>query len=291
MKNLDAVDNDIRIYAMGAAFDKGVYNLRTLELVIASYRSILDQLVAVQMGRRQLTAAVRNQIDYDVAINAGSLELLVNFVFTDKETIAGIASDGGEQLANGLVSLYRDAIDLRKAASSFIDQGLKFNVKIENRRTKNKGNVQIETDNQEIFINDTRILWAAQTTRSPTDRLVANIDGREVQYLDMHSRKDNFRLDLSHSNILGREREKLPTTLSIVGRLDVIAFSSHRGSIISNDERFAVTWEEDNRSLMQKMADVEGVIFRVEPVVDHKRLNSDAIGFHILDCYFPQTSG
>ena len=291
MKNLDAVDNDIRIYAMGAAFDKGVYNLRTLELVIASYRSILDQLVAVQMGRRQLTAAVRNQIDYDVAINAGSLELLVNFVFTDKETIAGIASDGGEQLANGLVSLYRDAIDLRKAASSFIDRGLKFNVKIENRRTKNKGNVQIETDNQEIFINDTRILWAAQTTHSPTDRLVANIDGRELQYLDMHSRKDNFRLDLSHSNILGREREKLPTTLSIVGRLDVIAFSSHRGSIISNDERFAVTWEEDNRSLMQKMADVEGVIFRVEPVVDHKRLNSDAIGFHILDCHFPQTSG
>lgn len=41
---------------------------------------------------------------------------------------------------------------------------------------------------------------------------------------------------------------------------------------------------------MQQMADVEGVNFKVEPIVDHKRLNTDAIGFHILDCNNTKTS-
>ena len=49
------MENDIRIYAEGLAFADGIYDLRTLELIISNYRKILDRLVAVQLGKRQVT--------------------------------------------------------------------------------------------------------------------------------------------------------------------------------------------------------------------------------------------
>ena len=39
---------------------------------------------------------------------------------------------------------------------------------------------------------------------------------------------------------------------------------------------------------MQRIADVDGIVFTVQPVIDHKRLNSEAIGFHVLECMDPQ---
>ncbi len=104
----------------------------------------------------------------------------------------------------------------------------------------------------------------------------------------MNSANNEIRLTTDDKSIIGQHKEELPTTLNIVGRLDMVAFSSHRGSIISNNERFGVTWDDQIRSKMQKIADVEGVIFKVRPVVDHKRLDSMAIGFHVLDCSDPQ---
>ena len=59
--------------------------------------------------------------------------------------------------------------------------------------------------------------------------------------------------------------------------------------IISDNESFPVTWDEMIRSKMQKLADIEGVIFTVQPVIDHSRLNRDAIGFHVLECSNPQS--
>lgn len=40
--------SDIRIYAQGASFAEGVYDLRSLEVLVSSYRSIMDRLVAVR---------------------------------------------------------------------------------------------------------------------------------------------------------------------------------------------------------------------------------------------------
>lgn len=108
--------------------------------------------------------------------------------------------------------------------------------------------------------------------------------------MDITSPTSEFRLTMAQQNIIGRQREELPTTLNVVGRLDVIAFSSHRGTIISDNERFNVTWDEQIRTKMQKIADIEGVVFKVRPVVDHKRLDSEAIGFHVLDCGIPQSN-
>ena len=125
-------------------------------------------------------------------------------------------------------------------------------------------------------------------TRHPVNKILASIDGRTVEYIDMSSPTTEIRLTSKDRDIIGQDKEELLTTITIVGRLDMVAFSSHRGSIISGNERFSVTWDESIRSKMQKIADVEGVVFKVRPVVDHKRLESSAIGFHVLDCGDPQ---
>ena len=99
------MDNDIRIYAKGAAFENGVFDLRSLEVLLTSYRSILDRLVAVQLGHRQLNDRIKKQLNYDVKINEGSIELLLDFVFEHKEVVAVLAQDGGYQLSNGMFGI------------------------------------------------------------------------------------------------------------------------------------------------------------------------------------------
>lgn len=286
------MEEDIRIYAKGLAFSDGIYDLRTLESVISNYRKILDRLVTVQLGKRQVSRDLRSQLGYQVQISSGSIELLVKFLLEHKELFMVFAADGGYTLSEIVVRLLRDAIDLRKKASELLKKGLTVNVRITNSfnigSKINSDNVSIDKEDNSILINDPRILWAAQMTRYPVNEILASVDGRTVEYIDMSSPTTEFRLTSEDRDIIGQHKEELPTTLTIVGRLDMVAFSSHRGSIISDNERFSVTWDESIRSKMQKIADVEGVVFKVRPVVDHKRLESSAIGFHVLDCGDPQ---
>lgn len=284
------MDSDLRIYAKGRAFESGVYDLRSLELLLSGYRSILDRLVAVQLGHRQLPDKTKRQLNYDVKINEGSIELLVDFVLKHPGTIAVMAHDGGYQLSVMLTKLYRDAISLREAASKFIEKGLAFNIKINNSFNWGSRNTNIVIEDSEIIIPDPKILFAAQATKYPTDRVLGKIDGKNIEKVDLTSPEDTFTLDDTKRNIIGRDKQILPASLTIVGRLDMIAFSSHRGAIISDNERFPVTWDEKIRTKIQQVADKEGVLFTVNPVIDHSRLDNDAIGFHVLDCKQQQRS-
>ncbi|MEX1670916.1 hypothetical protein AB4876_18555 [Zhongshania guokunii] len=273
--------------------DRG-YSLRTLEALITNYRKILDRLVAVQLGKKQVSPDLKSQLDYDVRINQGSIELLINFALEHREYIAAFAADGGAALSKVIVTLLRDAVKLREKASECIEKGLPININISN--SFNVGskitntNVSYDENTGTILINDPKILWAAQVTRSPVNGLLSQIDGKSVEFIDINSASDEFRFTPDQRNIVGKQKEELPTTLNIIGRLDMVAFSAHRGSIISDGERFSVTWDDQIRSKMQKLADIEGVIFKVRPVVDHKRLDNETIGFHVLDCGNPQQS-
>lgn len=282
----------MRIYAKGLAFSNGIYDLRTLEVLISNNRKILDRLVSVQLGKRQVSRDLRNQLSYQVQIQPGSIELLINFLLEHKEFIAAFAADGGYALAKIVVGLLSDAIDLRKKASELIKNGLTVNIMISNSfnvgSTINNTNVSYDNTNSTILINDPKILWAAQVTRSPINEILSCIGGKDVEYVDMDSTSNKLRLTPDDRDIIGHHKEILPTTLNIVGRLDMVAFSAHRGSIISDNERFSVTWDDQIRPKMQKVADIEGVMFKVRPVVDHKRLDDSAIGFHVLDCGDPQ---
>lgn len=282
---------DFRIYAEGNAFQGGVYDLRSMELIIRNYRSIADRLIAIQLGRRQLTPAIKNQIEYQTRINSGSIELLIDFAFTHKEIIGALTAldGGGRQLSLVISKLYKDAIDLRKKVAEFLDKKLPINITINNNINFGSNNIIANTNNGNIVIPDQRILLAAQTTKYPTDRLVSGIDGKGIEYIDMGAGTESLRLTANDKIILGQDKEELSAIMTIIGRLDVIAFSSHRGTVISGKEKYPVTWEENIRSKVQEYADVNGIEFKVRQVIDKKKLNSEAIAFHIIDCRNPQS--
>lgn len=286
------MEQDLRIYAKGMAFADDVYDLRTLEILISNYRKILDRLVSVQLGKRQVTNEIKKQLDYQVQIKPGSIELLVKFMLEHKELLAMFAVDGGNTLSQIIVALLRDGLDLRKKATELLKKGLPVNITISNSfnigTTINNTNVSFDNTSGSIIINDPKILWAAQVTRSPINEILACVDGKSVEFINMNSATSEVHLSVDDRDIIGQFKEELPTTLNIIGRLDMVSFSSHRGGIISDGERFGVTWDEQIRSKMQKIVDVEGVLFKVRPIVDYKRLDSSAIGFHVLDCGDPQ---
>lgn len=282
------IDHDLRLYAKGAAFEDDVYDLRSMELLISSCRSITDRLIAVQLGRRQLTPSIRRQIDYQTRINSGSIELLIDFVFTHKEIIGALAADGGYQLAGVITRLFREAIGLRKQVAAVIEKGLPINITITNNINIGSGNVIANSENGNIVINDPKILWAAQVTRYSADKLISGIDGNAIEYAELGSKNDEMRLTPDDRVVLGQNKEELSATVRVIGRLDMVAFSSHRGAIISGNEKFPVTWDEGIRTKMQKIVDVEGVMFTVRPIIDQKRLHTEAIAYHVVDCIVPQ---
>jgi hypothetical protein len=278
--------DDLRIYAKGLAFSGGSYSLRSLDVLISNHRKILDQLIAVSLGKPKADRHIREQIDYQVRIREGSVELLVDFVLNNKELFAPLAADGGYQLSNVIVSLYKDAINLRDAVAKIADKGLQVKITISNSFNigSNNSKVSYSLSDGSVLIGDPKILLAAQTTKGAVDNIIQSIDGANVEYVDFGSGVDDLRLNESNKNLLGRRKEEIPATLNIIGRLDMISVSSHRGAIVSDGQRFNVSWDKQLRDKLLKVVDVEATQFKARPVIDHKSLSDKEIGFHLVDC-------
>ncbi|MFM4963652.1 hypothetical protein ACEUBT_07855 [Aeromonas bivalvium] len=279
---------DLRIYAKGNAFTGGTYSLRYLDVLISNHRRILDQLIAISLGKSKVDKHIREQIDYQVKINDGSIELLIDFVINNQEIFAPLAADGGYQLSNAIVSLYKDAISLRDAVAKISDRGLQVKININNSfnffSNKSIKNVHYNLHDGSILISHPKILLAAQATKGPVDSIIQSIDGSNIEYVDFGAGVNGIRLSDSERNLLGRRKEEIPTTLNIIGRLDMISVSSHRGAIVSDGQRFNVTWDEPLRDKLLKVVDVEAVKFTARPIIDHKSLSEKEIGFHLVDC-------
>jgi len=291
------MEDQMRIYAKGLAFPSdGSYDLRTLEVFVTNYRIILDRLVSVHLGRRQVPRDIKRRIAYKAKIKPGSIEFLINFICEHKELIAVLAPDAAYGLSEILAKMLRDAITLRKMASDLIKKGVQVNIRISNSfnigSTINNGGVIFDETSGSIVIDDPKILWAAQLTRRPVNEIVSKVDGSEVEYVDFDSDNGGIKLTSEDRDIAGSHREELDKNLSITGRLDIIAFSYHRGAVISEGAKYSVEWNENIRTKIQKFADKDGILFKVRPIIDRKRLEagmeSTAIGFHILDCHDPQ---
>lgn len=281
-------EHDIRFYARGTAFKDGVYDLRSMELLVSNYRSITDRLIAVQLGRRQLTPSIRNQIDYQVQVKPGSIEFLINFIFTHKEILGALAVGDAYQLSGIITKLFKSAMDLRKEVAKALKNGFPITITINNNVNIGDGNFIVNNGNGNISISDPKILWAAQTTKYPADKLISGIDGKAIEYVELGSKTEEMRLTTDERVVLGQNKEELTATLRVYGRLDMVAFSSHKGTIISNQEKFPVTWDEQIRSKVSRVVDTEGVEFLVRPIIDQNRLHSEAISYHVLDCNNPQ---
>jgi len=285
---------DLRVYAKGTAFTSdGIYDLRHLETLVNSQRRILDKLTFISIGASESNKKVKEGLDYNVKINPGSIELLIDFSLQHKGLLALLAYDGGESLAKVIVELWRDAVSLREKAAKILEKGLKLNITI--NANIGSGNQVIVSPNVisdemtgNIQIASPKIYMAALATRPAVDQVIQMIDGKAVEFITVQSQDSELKLTPEHRVMLGRHREELSVSIDIIGRLDMVAFSSHKGIIISSGQRYQLSWEEEQRSKMQQFADTEGVVFKVRPIIDHARLNHDAIAFRLVDCYVPQ---
>lgn len=278
---------DLTIHADGAAFTDGVYDLRYLETLLASYRQILDRLIALQTGNGNVTDKLKRDLGYNVRVREGSLQVLVDLVFQYPELLGSLAHDDGLQVSRAITRLFRSAINLRRYASEFLTKGLPISITISNSFNVGSNNVKVVNNSGQIEISDSNILWAAQKTRAPTDRIIRRIDGSNLDSVRLATGSDETRLDTHDHDLLRRHRESLNSDVRIVGRLDMISFSQHRGRIVSGPETFNVTWDDHLRRKLQSVADIDNIVFYVTPTIDQSRLDRVPIAFHIIDCDSP----
>lgn len=283
----------LRIYAKGSAFSNEVYNLRALELVISNYRIILDRLIAVELGKRQLTPHIKSQLEYQVKIKPGSIEFLIDLVLNNKDEILGsLIGAGTPMLVDLTTKLFIGAIDLRKIAADLAKRFIPIHINIVNsfniRSNIIDSPVSLNQSTNAIEIIDPRILTAAQVTRAPVNEILTKIDGNFIEFIDFGDGQSIQKLTKADRIILGTHKEELPQTMRIIGRIDAAHFSSGKGTLVSDGTRYPVTWENNLRSKIKGFVDSEGILFKVKAVIDHKRLNPNQVGFHIVDCLDPQ---
>ncbi len=281
---------DLKIGVVGTAFSAAGHDLRALETVVTGVRGILDRLLAVGLGQQQLSERLKRQIDYRIDFAQPPLTLVVAFELQQTPTLEELGGDES-QLAAQLLALLEGALELRGAVAKQLDGGEEMHLSIaDDLQSQGRQAVSVHPDTGEVQIHNARILWAAQAIKASVDRLIQQVDGERIAYVEFRHGRQRCRLEPRHQILLGRKKEELNTDLEIVGRLDMISFSTSRGMIVSGGERLAVTWDEGIRQQLQRVADVDGVIFNARPVVDHKRLHKEAVGFVILDCRHPQES-
>lgn len=280
-------ETGIQLYAQGGAFEGGKFNLRSLELVLSNYRSIIDHTLPLVVGQKTLTDRVKNEVKYEVEVKNGSLEVLLNFILEHPELLAITSFDGGRALAGAISKIIKGAIDLRRALTKILENGLRPIIHIDQSINIDKS-VTYNTKTGDITLTNPQFIVAADTTKPAFDRLIRNIDGSDISDISLSHKNISTRLSTNDHDITGTQKEELASHIEIVGRLDMAAFTSHRGHIITGTKRYPINWDESVRSKIRRFVDTEGIIFRVRPIVDHRQFREDPIGFHILDCWQPQ---
>jgi hypothetical protein len=274
----------------GEGFRPNQYDLRSTEKILTNYRQIIDHLVPLTIGQKTLTDRLKSEIRYETSFKPGSLEVWLDFILPAAGVLAVAASqDGGNLLAQQLSKLFGVVIDFRRIFTDFLEKGKKpklgINIQDQPQVTVNLKNVA--TGGGDINISPI-ILPAASSTRTAVDRLVGSVDGMLVEQLLVQSDKTETTITNEDQRIVGTQKEELPDFLEIIGRLDGVAFTAHRGSLVTNQGRFPITWEEEIRDNIKSLADQEGIVFRVRPIIDHRRFKDDPIAFHVINCWDPQ---
>lgn len=282
------MEESLRLFAEGEAFTKTKFDLRKLEVVISNYRQIIDQILPLTLGQKHITDRIKREIKYEVEIKNGSLDVLLEFVWEHKEELMSLFGvDGGASLSYVILKLMKSTIDLRRKFTKILEKGINVKIII-NRNVHNDYSTKINNDNSKIEINNPLILLAAQNSKPPLDRLIVGIDGKQIDKINIETEETEVKLTHKDLRITGKQTQELNSDVELFGRLDMVAFSSHRGNIETGGRKYPVTWNEKLRRKIQQFADVKNIVFKVRPIIDHRRFKEEPIAFHIIDCWDPQ---
>ncbi|MDK9704787.1 MAG: hypothetical protein OEL20_16795 [Sulfuritalea sp.] len=283
MPTLDGLE----FYVDGGAFAEGRYDLRSVERLLSDYRRLVDQTLPLALGQKTLTRRIRNEVGYEISFKQGSWITLLEFAIEHKELLAAAsAADGGTHfLADYISKLIHAVLELRRMFEERHSQGEKPRIQL---ASNNSVSVPIHLENVRTnggnIIVSPVVVIAAEATRATLDSIIRAVDGTRIRNVSVRSRKTKSTITKEDLRITGTLKEELPNTLEVVGRLNVVAYDSHRGQLLTENGRFPVTWDERIRRDIHDFADTDGIAFVVKPVVDHRRFKEDPVGLHILSC-------
>jgi len=280
-------ETGILLYAKGEAFEGGKFDLRSLELILTNYRLIIDHALPLVIGQKTLTERIRSEVKYEVEVRSGSLEVILQFLLEHPELLAVLSADGGYVLAESISNIIKGAIDLRRALTKILENGLRPTIHID-QSTNIDNSVTYNIQTGDINLTNPQFIVAADMTKAPFDRLIRGIDGSHISGVNLAHKDLVTILSANDHDITGTQKEELASHIEVIGRLDMAAFTSHRGHIITGNKRYPVTWDEQIRSKIRNFVDIDGIVFRVRPIVDHRQFRDEPIGFHVIDCWEPQ---
>lgn len=285
---------NLEFYANGPAFKEGgVYDLRAVERLLTDYRRLVDSLLPLAFNQKTLTDRLRNEVQYQISFEAGSWRTILQFVLEHKEVFAAIvASDNaGYVLADQIAKLIKSSLELWRKFEEILKNGKKPQIQIGSGNSQNfplsLENVSTANGNI-IIVNQPIQIIAAQVSKSALDNLVKAVDGTNVESLAVISGDTKEIITSDDHRITGSLKEELASNIEIVGRLDMVAFTAHKGHLLTGNGRYPVTWDENIRQQIRSNADTDGIAFTVKPVIDNKRMGDEPIGFHILRVHNPQ---
>lgn len=274
--------------AEGEAFEDGIYDLRKVDAIISNYRLILDHSLPLVIGQQNLTDRIKNQISYEAEFRRGSLELWLNLILENKAALGAATIDGGFQIAARVANIINSIIKFRRAWAKLLEAG--------SNSSTSKPGINLHLNFNDVTVNNGSInvnpiiIPAAEATKGSVDRLVSAIDGTQLEYIEIRHANTKTKLTDKDASIIGTQKQEMPSTIDILGRLYEVNFSSRKGWLSTSSGRVPVTWDEAIRDSIRSHADIENIAFAVRPIVDQRRFKDAPVAYHVLKCWLPQSS-
>lgn len=284
---------ELEFYAKGEAFGEGEYDLRSVERLLTNYRRLVDVMLPLAFHQKTLTKRLQNKVKYKISFKQGSWITTLQFILEHKEIFAAIvaADNASYILSDQIAKLIEGSLDIWRKFDQILSEGGKPKIQIASGNQLNSdiniGEISRVNGNV-IIVNQPIQIVAAELSKPVLDNLVKSVDGENVESLSVNSDDTKTIITPNDIRITGSLKEELSSNIEVIGRLDMVAFSAHRGNLLTGSGRYPVTWDEEIRNEIREHADVEDMAFTVKPVIDNKRISNAPIGFHILRVRNPQ---
>lgn len=180
-------------------------------------------------------------------------------------------------------------LQLRRLLDDLLKQGSRPQIKLasDNNISVPIQLSEVNTEGGSIVVAPI-ILIAADATRPTIDSLIGTVEGKLVEKITLSAGGTNVTITPEDRRITGTLKQELATSLDVSGRLNVVAFDSHRGQLMTDNGRFPVTWDDGIRNEIRRLVDMDGIRLTVRPVIDKRRFHDAPVGLHIIRCWQPQ---
>ncbi len=279
---------DIKARFFGNAFKGNVYNLKAMRLLNENIGLIIQQLIAIQLGRNELAGELKDKVVTKPTINQGVLEIGINF---ERDFFSEFGIDGfgaqSKSFSDDIARLFYSAMLLRRYVAEAKNAGQAIKILLNTTQIKVNRSV-VKTEQGNILLSHPKVLWAAQMTKDAADIILGLVDDDNINTFEFEGLSRPFVCNPDDFIVLGQRKSDLVAVANFKGRLDNLFFSRQRGVVVSEDEIYQIVWDETVKRKVLEHADLDGVEFITKPCIETHSLYGELVVYKILDCVVPE---